>query len=219
MQAEGGERSRPVLDVVDRLSEIIFGLLMALSFTGTMSAAVAGGDKVGAVLVAALGCNLAWGIVDGIMYMVTGAAERARHDSLLNAVHSAAPAEARRIFDDNIPENLRKVISEAEAGILFERLRALPPPVHSRLVNRRDLRAALAIFLLVVASTLPPSLPFFFIDTVHTAMRVSNAVALVMLFLIGAQLGRYMGRRPWPIAFAMAGIGGVLVMVTIALGG
>ena len=213
------ERPKPVLDVIDRLSEIIFGLLMALSFTGTMSAAVAGGDKVGAVLVAALGCNLAWGIVDGIMYMVATAAERARHDSLLDALRNATPAEARQIFRENLPENIRKVISDGEADILFQRLRALPSAEPSRLVNRRDLRAALAIFLLVAASTLPPTLPFLFIDTVHTAMRVSNAIALVMLFAIGAQLGRYMGRKPWPTAFAMAGIGSVLVMVTIALGG
>jgi VIT1/CCC1 family predicted Fe2+/Mn2+ transporter len=62
-------------------------------------------------------------------------------------------------------------------------------------------------------------MPFLFLDDLRTAMRVSNSIALVMLFVIGAQLGRYMGRSPWPTAFAMAAIGAVLVAVTIAFGG
>ena len=72
------EQARPVLDPIDRLSEIIFGLLMALSFTGTMSVAVAGGDEVRSVLMAALGCNVAWGIVDGVMFVLTTAVERVK---------------------------------------------------------------------------------------------------------------------------------------------
>ena len=50
-------------------------------------------------------------------------------------------------------------------------------------------------------------------------MSVSNAVAIVMLFVIGSRLGKYMGRSPWPMALATAAVGSVLVIVTIALGG
>lgn len=49
------DQPRAILDPIDRLSEIIFGLLTALSFTGTMSAAVGGGEQVTAVLSAAFG--------------------------------------------------------------------------------------------------------------------------------------------------------------------
>ena len=45
---------RPILDPISRLSEIMFGLLMTLTFTGTMSVAIGGGDDVRSVLFAAL---------------------------------------------------------------------------------------------------------------------------------------------------------------------
>ncbi len=212
-------RTKPVLDPIDRLSEIIFGLLMALSFTGTMSAAVEGGERVGSVLAAALGCNVAWGIVDGVMYVLATAAERARGLNFDDAVRNAPLPEARHIFLGNLPEGVCLAVSDAEAEALLLRIRDLPAKDTVRIVNLTDLRAASSIFVLVAASTLPPSMPFLFIDNLPTAMRVSNAIALVMLFTIGARLGKYMGRSPWPTAAVMTAIGSILVAVTIAFGG
>ncbi len=213
------EGTRSVLDPIDRMSEIIFGLLMALSFTGTMSAAVAGGEDVGGVLVAALGCNVAWGIVDGVMFVLASVVGRARDLHLLTSIRSKPLSEARRVFAENLPEQIQRALKEDEAEVLFSRIRETPEVLNPRVVNLSDIKAAILIFVLVVASTLPPSLPFFFIDELQRAMRVSNAIALIMLFIIGAQLGRYVGRKPWPMAFAVTSIGGILVVVTIALGG
>ena len=56
---------RGVLDPIERISEILFGLIMALTFTGTLSAASAGRAEVREMLLGAIGCNLAWGLVDG----------------------------------------------------------------------------------------------------------------------------------------------------------
>jgi hypothetical protein len=53
----------PVLDLVDRVSEMLFGLFMALTFVGAMSVAEARHEEVRSLLAAALGCNLAWGLV------------------------------------------------------------------------------------------------------------------------------------------------------------
>ncbi|CAN7342081.1 MULTISPECIES: VIT1/CCC1 transporter family protein [Ensifer] len=213
------DQSRRILDPIDRLSEIIFGLLMALSFTGTMSAAVGGGEKVNAVLVAAFGCNLAWGIVDGVMHVVTTAVERVRRRGLVDALQREPLDRARQIFLDNLPDDIRLVSAQSEIEALLLRVRALPSNGQHSVVTGGDLKAALAIFALVVISTLPPSIPFLFIEQIDVAMRVSNAIALIMLFIVGARLGSYMGRSPWPMAFAMAAIGAVLVAVTIALGG
>ena len=48
-----------VLDPISRVSEILFGLIMALTFTGTISAASAGREEVRTLLVGAIGCNIA----------------------------------------------------------------------------------------------------------------------------------------------------------------
>jgi VIT1/CCC1 family predicted Fe2+/Mn2+ transporter len=67
-----------VLDPVDRASEIVFGLLMALTFTGSVSVAGEGREEVRTMMGAALGCNLAWGLADAVMYLVATFVERAR---------------------------------------------------------------------------------------------------------------------------------------------
>ncbi|MBK5570952.1 VIT1/CCC1 transporter family protein [Ensifer sp. 2YAB10] len=213
------DHPRPVLDPIDRLSEIIFGLLMALSFTGTMSTVTGEEGGVNAVLVAALGCNIAWGIVDGVMYVLTTAVERVRRRGFLDSLRREPIERAREMFLENLPDDVRRVSSPKETEALLLRVRALSYDPRHRAVTGHDLKAAFAIFLLVVISTLPPSIPFLLVDDVALAMRVSNAIALVMLFVIGARLGRYMGRSPWPMAFAMAAIGAVLVAVTILFGG
>jgi hypothetical protein len=51
------------------------------------------------------------------------------------------------------------------------------------------------------------------------AMRVSNAVALVMLFASGYRLGNYAGVVPWRTGLAMMAVGGACVFIIMALGG
>src|SRR6266404_689606 len=68
----------PVLSPVDRVSEMLFGLFMALTFVGAVSVAEAGREHIRDMLVAALGCNLAWGLVDAMMYVVRAVTDRGR---------------------------------------------------------------------------------------------------------------------------------------------
>ena len=51
------------------------------------------------------------------------------------------------------------------------------------------------------------------------ALRVSNGIAIAMLFLTGYSLGRHAGYHPWGVGLSMVGIGLLLVGITIALGG
>ena len=53
-----------ILDPVERVSEMLFGLFMALTFVGAISVAESGRAEVRDLLIAAIGCNLAWGLVD-----------------------------------------------------------------------------------------------------------------------------------------------------------
>jgi len=53
--------SRHVLEPYERISEVLFGLIMVLTFTGSLSVAEAQGHRaeVRTMLIGALGCNLA----------------------------------------------------------------------------------------------------------------------------------------------------------------
>ena len=55
-------------------------------------------------------------------------------------------------------------------------------------------------------------------DDVRT-MRVSNCVAIVMLFIAGLVYGKCIGRSPWFAGLLMVVLGASVVAMTIALGG
>ena len=63
---------------MDRVSEMLFGLFMALTFVGAVSVAEQGDAHIRAMFIAALGCNLAWGLVDAVMYLVRTVTDRGR---------------------------------------------------------------------------------------------------------------------------------------------
>src|SRR5512145_3364575 len=77
----GGAATRPrrVLDPAERISEVLFGLIMVLTFTGSLSIVDAEREDIRAMLIGALGCNIAWGLIDGILYMMGSLAERGRN--------------------------------------------------------------------------------------------------------------------------------------------
>jgi VIT1/CCC1 family predicted Fe2+/Mn2+ transporter len=97
-------------------------------------------------------------------------------------------------------------------------LLAAGAPVH-RLLERDDFLGALGVFLLVVLTTFPLVIPFAVFDNTALALRVSNALALVMLFASGWTLARYAGARAWVGGVVMATLGTVLVGAITALGG
>jgi VIT1/CCC1 family predicted Fe2+/Mn2+ transporter len=200
--------------------ETLFGLIMVLSFTATLSAATAGREEVRTMVFAALGCNLAWGIVDGVMYLLNVLAERGRSLRLLQGLRRAAdPGEGNRIIAEALPDSLASVMSPEELGSLQRKLRALPEPPAFASLRRQDFLEALVVLLVVFASTFPPVIPFMIFPNTVRAMRISSVVALVSLFLVGYRLGKHAGHRPWRTGFSMMGIGLVLVLITIALGG
>jgi VIT1/CCC1 family predicted Fe2+/Mn2+ transporter len=130
-----------------------------------------------------------------------------------------SPEAARQIVAEALPPVVASVVRPAELEAMTERLGALPVPESGARVGRDELMGALAVFLLVFLSTFPVVIPFLFIPEPLYAMRVSNAVALVMLYLTGHALGRLSGHRPWLTGIAMVAVGAVLVALTIALGG
>ena len=208
-----------VLDPVERLSEVLFGLIMVLSFTCSISAADAGREEVRSVLIGAIGCNLAWGIVDAVMYLMTLLIERGRGHTVARAVRASTDPEAgRRLVADALPEPLGELFESPALEGARAKLVALPG-VGSPRLTRRDYRGALGVFLLVFLSTFPVVVPFLFFSPLLRAMRVSNAVAIAMLYVTGHLLGRYAGLGPKRTGLVMVAIGVVLVGITIALGG
>ena len=210
----------PVLSPVDRVSELLFGLFMALTFVGAVSVAESGREEIRAMLTAALGCNLAWGLADAVMYLVRTVTDRGRSLTLVRSVRAAAdPETGRRLIEASLSRTAAGLVSETEIEAIRGRVVALPSVPERPALKGDDLLAALAVFLIVVASTFPVVLPFVIFADVGTAKVVSRAVTLAMLFCGGLALGRYAGYGSWRAGFMMVGLGTALVAAIIALGG
>jgi hypothetical protein len=220
MSDEAVKSSKRVLDPIDRVSEVLFGLIMVLTFTGSLSVAEAGRDDVRTMLIGALGCNLAWGIIDGILYLMGCLAEKGRGLLTFRAVRKATNAkEAQRLIADALPSVVASVLQPAELEAMHERLKQLPEPPEQAQLRKDDWLGAFGVLLLVSLSTFPVVIPFIFLRNAGPALRVSNVVAIVMLFLTGYAFGRLTGRHPWLVGVSMVVLGSILVGITMALGG
>jgi hypothetical protein len=209
-----------VLDPMERISETLFGLIMALTFICSLGVATTGNVKVQTMLIGALGCNLAWGIVDGGLYLLARINDRGGRILTLRALRQAPdPETARRVIADALPPKLVSVVPLEQLELMRQKLQQLPEPCERPRLTKRDWIGALGLCVLSFASTFPVVIPFIFLSDAKLALRVSYAVAIVMLFCCGCAFGYRSGLRPWAAGLAMVALGGALVGVAIALGG
>ena len=73
----------------------------------------------------------------------------------------------------------------------------------ARGVTADDLRSAAVVFVLVVATALPPAVPFLLIADPVVALRVSNAVLVALLFVVGFYWARSIGGSGWRTGLVM----------------
>jgi VIT1/CCC1 family predicted Fe2+/Mn2+ transporter len=209
------------LDAADRGGEILFGLIMALGFTGAVRLGLEEADNR-ALFISIFGCNLAWAIVDGVMYVLTALFERGRKVRLARNVRTTpSEAAALQIIEDEFDDRLGPLLTPEERGQVYRSVlnavrRAEPgrPRVH-----REDLLGGVAVAIVILVTTLPVVVPYLVVSNPNLAVRLSNLVALTLLFVLGARWGQIVGGSPFGIAAGLTLIGVVLVAITIALGG
>ena len=214
------ERREPILNTVDRVCEICFGLFMALTFVGAVKAVTAGEDEGYKMFFAALGCNLAWGLADAVMYLVRTLADRGQRLKLATTVQQERDqALAVRALRHALPDTLETLVEDADLERIRARLAAattLPP--RANFVSA-DFVGALGIFVLVVLGTFPVALPFLIVKDVTTALIASRVLTLAILFIAGFALGRYTGAGAMKAGFVLVALGVLLTMAIIKLGG
>jgi VIT1/CCC1 family predicted Fe2+/Mn2+ transporter len=197
-----------VLEPVERLSEILFGLIMALTITGAVSVVTADHVQIRTMLFAALGCNLAWGIIDGGMYLMARLGERGRNAVIAQQVHETAnPEDAHQIIANESPPLLGSIFGPAQLELIRERIVQMHASNARPTLTGRDWLGALGIFILVVLSTFPIVIPFIVFEDARIALRTSNALAVILLFVCGFLFARHAGLRPPTTGVIMVVIG------------
>lgn len=203
----------------DRISEATYGVIMTLTIVSVLSAA--GETSRQALVLAALGCNLAWGLVDALMLLVRLRVERLRKHNRL--------ASLRHLHDE---PSFRAGLEEFLPGVLLDRLggddiwglrqqlldsslgTGAPPRS-----GRDSYLAALLVVALVFCSTLPLALPLWLVEDLGQALRIAQGIGLGMLLIFGWLLARWAGDGSWlgACGFAVLGLG--MVLLCMALGG
>lgn len=220
-----------LLDPVDRLTEAMYSVLIVLTFTlayqvslqgATVSSQEAAG-QVSQLFVAALGCAVAWGLIDGIMYIASAMFDRGQEHRLVETIRAAAtPQEGETLLAGQLDDELSPITTSDERTRfyqgLYTRLQGTTPkPVG---FERADFAGALGVALVAIGAAVPVLLPLIFTNT-HPmlAVRISNAVAAVMLFGMGYQWGKYVGIVPWKMGLALLLVAAIMLAIAIPLGG
>ena len=212
--------TKRVLEHGERIAELLVGLIVVLTVTGSLRVATAGPDDVHTMLVNAIGCNLACGIIDAVLILMTRAADKSRSLKVYRAVRRATdPQKAHHLIANALPSVVASILQPAELESMHQRLKQLPEPPERAHLRKDDWLASLWVFLLVVVSLFPLTIPFIFMHNAALALRISNTIAIAMLFGLGYAHGRCTLRNPWVRGIAMVILGFALVALTKAFGG
>jgi len=221
-----------IIDPIDWLSETTFSLLIFLSFTlafwlGGLSGALPmsiSPDEVNEFLVAALGASLAWGIIDGILYLLFTVFEQGGRRRLLEDVQAAGTKEeALEIIAEDMDYLLEPIIDgedrEALYGIILPYLQKGKP--HNIGLKREDfITGLLGHAGVAILAVIPSAIPFLALrNDFALALRISTIVSFVMLFIAGFRWGRYTGVSPWKTGLLLTSVMAVIVVLIVLLGG
>lgn len=236
VHSRGRRRAKPsegfldhLLDPIDRLAETIYSILILLTFTLAFRIIklepgdIVSAEYVNELLVAALLAILAWGVIDGIVYVLTEVLERGEKHRVLWYIQAAdTEEEAIAAVDDELGFVLEPITGEAQRRMLYvdvvDHLReSEPQPVK---LKREDLTGALACVFVAVVVVLPSLIPFVLLRHDYAlAIRVSNVISFAMLFYAGYEWGKYTNTSPWKTGLILVGVGVLLVAIAIPLGG
>lgn len=212
------------LDPGEALGEVLFGLIMVLSFT--VGARLLMAEEVfdtTELVVGAVGCNIAWGVIDAVLFVLGNLFHRSQRARFYRSLRSASSqAEALAALQDEFGLDDEPLAARPEdRARLYEAMLTLSAhaaPARARLLAR-DFSSAAVVFLLVSVTALPGVIPFLLLKDSDLALRVSNTVLILLLFLGGYRWGHYTDARPWRVGLTVMLLGVAMVFVAVALGG
>ncbi len=190
---------------------------MVLAVTGTVGLET--GSRV-AVISAGIGACIAWGMVDGIIYVYSNLLERGRIAlSVLEASTCTGEGCDLRKVKEELEGTIVDTLSDRERHEVAQHILIRLKPVENYTrATKEDILGGMAVGTLVFISGIPVLLPFLFYDGIWAA-RFSHVIGLIMLFSIGYRWGGYVGRSKLWTGVVMMGVGAVITGVVIVLGG
>lgn len=219
------------LDPIDALFTIFFSILFALLFTlsysfliyhGVISSSFASGYGE-ELFLTILGAVAAWGIIDGVLYVLGSVLARSERYRLLQYVQSSkSEEEAATAISYELDFILEPITSSDQRQALYHDISAYLRQAEPQKVGmrREDVIGAVATVLLSVAAVLPSLLPLLLLpNNTALAIRISNVISFLVVFATGYVWGQHTDRNPWKLGLLLSSICAAMVVVAVALGG
>jgi len=139
--------SKRFLTPGERIAEVLFGLIMVLTFTGSLSVAEAGRAEVRTMLIGALGCNIAWGIIDGLFYLMNCLIHKGQMIRVWRAFkHAETPQAAYEVIIGCLPPLIARILTPVEFESIRLRLVSLPESPEYPGLRKDECFAVLMVF-------------------------------------------------------------------------
>jgi len=219
------------LDPIDALFTIFYSVLFALLFTlsygiliyrGAISSSFAQGYGQ-ELFVTILGAVTAWGIIEGVLYAVSEVLARRERYRLLYSVQSSdSEEEATTAVADELDFILEPITSDEQRQDIYRHIRDYLREAEPRAIGlkREDVIGAVAMVLLYVVAVLPSLLPLLMLpNDTAMAIRVSNVVSFVVIFVAGYVWGIHTDTNPWKTGLLLSSVCLAMVLVGVWLGG
>jgi phosphoribosylformylglycinamidine (FGAM) synthase PurS component len=202
------------------------GVIMVLVMIGYLKLSLSRGEDIemkNTLILIPLGCNAAWGMIDGLMYVLINLIRRGKVYRLSQSIKSKKDQEdVQTSIEDALSSTVIDSLKEEDKEKISDEIlkRVDPTKIEKpEWITKKDLVVILFTFLLVVSTAIPLIIPFIIFDDLILAIRVSFIIGLGMLFSIGYLWGKYASRNKIRSGIAMMIIGSVIVGITLALGG
>lgn len=218
------------LDPIDALFTIFFSILFALLFTlsygiliyhGVIPSSFAGGYGQ-ELFVTILGAVTAWGIIDGVLYVLGESLARRERYRLLQYVQTSdSEEEAAGAIASELDFILEPITSDEQRHALYHDIRVYLSQAEPQAIGiqRKDVVGAVATVLLSVAAVLPSLLPLLLPDNTVMAIHISNVVSFIVIFAAGYGWGLHTDANPWKIGLLLSSVCLAMVLVAMLLGG
>jgi VIT1/CCC1 family predicted Fe2+/Mn2+ transporter len=206
------------LSMGDRLSELLYGVLMVSSISGLVELA---GPKEDAgfqyMLVVLFTTIILWGILDGISYAMLSAAARAERETLVEELAAEGDESKRKAkiaseLDGTLVSRLDKGSMSRIVDIVDGGLPANNERMTINRLNSNEKSVILAAFILDFSALLILVLPYFIFNRLGLAAVVSHTIALVMFIVLGYYYAKFAHLNRWKGAF-VCGLMGLLLLI------
>ncbi len=206
------------LSLGDRISELLYGVLMVTSISGLVLLGEPGGENDLYYMIVILFITIVmWGLLDGISYALLSSANRAERETLVESLEVEKDQEKRKkAIEEDLDETLIARLDEESRSKIVGIVNGGLPRNEAKMTKNKltgyEKDIILAAFLLDFIPLIILVFPYLFFDSVKTAALTSHIIALVMFVILGYYYAKYAHLNKWKGAFVCGLLGLILVV-------